>query len=175
MKLELLDLTSISRSADTVQCDISLWNPETLMRVGWIRSGALCMSYHQNLHTWEVGCRLIEGVTDEEHDSSWAFRFTAVGVWTTGVYNGCCTFEGWLGGEAEDFRVPTTTLMPKLEPCSSCAKNGNPHNIARYLPEPNPELWEQVRGWRFEVSVHTPSRKDLDLWWKRVVEQETSS
>ena len=156
--ITFLDLTSVSRDTEVLQCDVYLKDPSTFEEVHWIRSGAVCMSYNSNLRTWNVGCRMTYGVTDEEHDGSWAWKFTANGLELTHSNNGYLYFEGWIGSYCEGFHIPSPNDPPKFKPCADCtiAEGREPHDITRYIPPTDPQLWSRLRGIPFQLIVHPP-------------------
>lgn len=111
---------------------------------------------------WSLGIRT-RNATDFEHDRAIALRVELTGVALRLMSDGTAWIDGFIAGDdPEDFQVP----MPEWNQfegavkCkdASCRAKDQQHLIvseSKYVPPPNPELFERVRGLRVEIIVST--------------------
>ena len=111
---------------------------------------------------WQVSSYLLNA-TDFEHDPARVLSFEVVGLKYTGTDYGRTSVSAWIKSDSvEDFRVPPPDYNPlthkDVEKCKGkrYCKRGEPHLILPegfYLPKPNVELFEQVRGSFIELTT----------------------
>ncbi len=130
-------------------------------RVLWLHLGQFRLRPFEGQHEkgiWEFAAHLANA-TDPEHDNAYAMKMELVGVELTLIHYGITAFSGWIRSDnSEDFRVPSAGYDPRKHKdtvrCKDKQCSGEKHYIVPegfYVPPPNPELFELVRGCRIEV------------------------
>lgn len=108
---------------------------------------------------WTLAARALEGVTDFEHDSAYIFQIPVIGVELEFVENGWTYLTGWIGGEPEDLRVPTSSGYDptKLKGAHECDGEhcGEKHAIVPEGhwagPPPSRKVWANLVGRKVEI------------------------
>lgn len=159
-----LDFRKLSRNADKIETTVVLWTDYE--RSVWIRFGEIVLrerDSHNHRGIWRLGAYL-QNATDFEHDSAWLLKFELVGVEFTSIDYGQIRFQGYVKADDEDdFRVGNADYNPlaKAKSCKGTQKEycrlGEPHEPhvivleGFYVPPPNPDLFNIVRGRRVEI------------------------
>jgi len=163
--VEHLDLRNIARKgAWCSEIEIFFGRDEEVneIRQTWITAGLIAVrtetgSYGSGTRV-DITARMVEGATDDEHDSGYAFTLPLIGFKFLHAFGyGAVVFEGFVdpnldGYSISNFRVPSAGYDPITggEVCTECEE---PHPIVPYLPEENVELYKRVAGKRVEVTM----------------------
>lgn len=162
VKPGLLDLSKLCRDADQISTTIAIWTDFT--RSEWLRLGQIRLRQRDSYHyrgIWELAAYL-SNATDFEHDSAFVMKMELTGVNFQSIEYGQTVFEAWIkSDDPEHFRVPVVDYNPlKHKDTKECkdkhCRRDEPHVIVPegfYLPPPNAELFEMVRGRRIEVTT----------------------
>ena len=151
-----LDLTKQTRPGCTTYIEVG--NRDDRKR--WITCGQIQIdSISQGTGLRRIGARL-QGVTDVEHDSAWAFSFNVIGLqFEFSLFGGLlfsayiAPYDSWDG----EIRVPRTAeeLVADLEKCRRC-KGKDAHQVSdNYLPAVRPpEDFRDLYGKRIEIRIY---------------------
>ncbi len=144
-----LDLSHLCRSSAKTVITI-----ETDFRMSsWITAGEISLRARDSYHFKGI-CQLDArmNATDYEHDSLYALRIELVGVELNDISYGLTSVIGWIRADNLDsFRVPVPGYNPlkhkQATKCKQC-KGKESHLVIpdSYVPPPNPELYNIVRG-----------------------------
>ena len=148
-----LDLRGLTKPASLtiVKLFPSSWN-ET-QAFDWILAGEVNLNL--NRRDASLDCRL-DRCRDREHSAAFAFDLPLIGVTVKGVGRGIVTFEAWVDPNHEHaFYVPSPGWDPRKDakPCPDRGCEEEPHFITDFLPPPNPELYQKVKGKKVEISI----------------------
>lgn len=99
------------------------------------------------------------GATDFDHDTAIALRLGLVGVSFHMAHGGRLWLDGFVAGDDPGmFRVPEPgwNQLENAVKCmhENCRSKGMQHLVVeegRYIPPPNPKLFERLRGLRVEI------------------------
>ncbi len=154
-KIPALDFTNITRLKDRYFTSICLADPYAGEQFQWIQCGTI--SIHKGtgkFNNYRVDCRL-DGATDFEHSSVYAFCLDTVGLEWEFLHDGMTYYKGWVrADESEGFKIPNPDYSP-LKGSTNCKEcTDRRHVIVKegfYVPKPNVDLWNQVRGLMVEI------------------------
>lgn len=156
----LIDLTKICRDAAKLSTTILIYTDYE--RSEWLRLGQCRLRARESNQKgiWELAAYL-ENATDFEHDSAFALKMELVGVMFEGIEYGQTSFQAWIkSDDPEDFRVPNAGYDPRKHKdtarCKEKQCEDKGHYIVPegfYVPPPNIELYEAVKGRRIEVQT----------------------
>lgn len=127
----------------------------------WIHAGDVDITEHgrsDQRGSWMIQAKNY-GATDFDHDAAILFRFGLAGVAFRMASDGRLWIDAFIAGDDPDaFRVPLPGWN-QLEGATKCrhqrcrAKDAK-HLVVdedRYIPPPNPELFDMLRGLRVEI------------------------
>jgi hypothetical protein len=123
-------------------------------RVDWLTLGLVDFQELEHCREWLLKAA-IEHATDGEHDQAYALRLPVVGLQFEHLWDGRAHFTAWVADDPDEFRVPPPGYDPrdKTRRCDSCDPK---HSFAPYLPDHDPDLFQEVKGLRLEISVGPP-------------------
>lgn len=127
----------------------------------WIHTGDIEINEHPQTHQrglWTIEAKRY-GVTDAEHDTAVMFRFMLGGAAFSMASGGRVWIDGFIAGDdPERFRVPQPEwdqLEGAVKCLSSHCKTENAQHLivdnGKYIPPPNRELFDMLRGLRVEI------------------------
>ena len=167
MKIELIDLTGVTRDSDKLRTTIYIHTDRydrTLEE--WIRLGQF--ELRQDINPHMIIAR--GDATDFEHDAIYLLRLPIIGLTLDRIAYGATTLEAYIHPDVDpdghDFGVPPPGYNPmKLKGVTKChqCKGDEAHVIVpegNYTPKFNPELYEQVRGKK--ITIHTGFKREHD-------------
>ena len=168
-KIWLNDLTPICREEGRALTHVRIDLDSYLSRgVPWLTAGASEFQRFDSLCYWTLGARM-EGATDFEHDSAWAFKLPLIGLEFKHAYDQGCHFTAFVHPDGfDDFHVPPIGYDPRKLPeahqCKEkgCRRNDEKHIIVPegyYVPAKDAELYKKVRGKRVDIVVGLDYRK----------------
>ena len=100
----------------------------------------------------------IDGATDNTHDQAKAFRIPVIGLEFKHKSIGMMRFTAWVEsnrdalGDLEEFHVPDPDhdFFEEISFCDRCQEK---HSFTRYLPKPDQNLYEKVKGKKLEIRI----------------------
>lgn len=172
VKIEHLDLRSVTRDADRFVCEIRLdtgdYSAGSSLKT-WITCGRIDVRFpdRRGARPATLSARANHGVTDFEHDSAYIFQIPITGWDVSFVSNGMVYAECVIVGDADDLRVPTKPGYDptKLEGAYACEDKhcDKPHGVVPegYFagPPTSETVWRNLVGRRLEI-IFGPTRKD---------------
>jgi hypothetical protein len=169
-ELPALDFRAITRDSDKVQCEVELEARSTAAdgprRFTWITCGDVTLNGAEGgggrHRRWRIGARFDKDVTDDSHDSAWAFHIPLIGVEFEMVEYSTTFIRAFIDPEWNPrwvlFRVPRHNGWPKgAERCDLGKREcGRPkgHLITRFMPEFDAELFKLARGRPVWIRIH---------------------
>jgi len=152
--IQLIDLSAITRDSDKNRTTVSFVEGRKI--VPWLTFGQAQLREERD-NRYRLVAYLTEGVTDCEHDSSYAVRLPLIGVTLKSVHYHDTHIAAWINPNSErDFCVPLPNYDPATRPeaytCEDCEE---PHLVTAYCPPFNGALWNTVRGKEVEIIIGT--------------------
>ncbi len=156
--LEHLDLRSITRHSDSLQCSIDIVGRDAnyrTTRFNWIICGAASIQNEER--ACNINARM--NATDFEHDSIYAFRISLIGLKYLFTSDHGSAFEAYVNPDTDDFRIPPVGYNPeKAEGAFSCEDKEceDKHIIVPegfYVPPLNPELFKKAAGKKLDIYI----------------------
>lgn len=164
LKVDLLDLTAITRSSKMETC-ISVKPNRYISPQTWIKCGVITLT--QPVHRvgrYDIRC-ILKSATDFEHDHAHAFRMGIIGLTFDFMDNGSSYFNAYIDPESPlDFHVPNPGYDPFVGAvkCRDKHCSNNPHVIVDegfYIPPINEELWLKFRGCNIDIVTYQTLKK----------------
>ena len=125
----------------------------------WITTGPIELRENRD-GTHTMGSRMVQGATDSEHDSAWAFEVPVVGLKLNQCTQGIFEFQAWLATasspyETHRIRLPDGNPLDALLGDGDTGEEGEPymcneceveHPVIRFLPDPSPGVSRILEG-----------------------------
>jgi hypothetical protein len=147
-----VDLRKITHGGS--ECYVALVDAYGRERVSWLALGLVDFQELEHCREWLLRAAL-KHATDEEHDPAYALRLPVVGLKFEQLWDGRAHFTAWVADDPDEFRVPPPGYDPRdnTRRCDECDPK---HLFAPYLPDHDPDLFQEVKGLRLEISVGPP-------------------
>lgn len=156
-----LDFRQITREPKLCRTVVTLhWDFRTEFQ--WILAGQCQIRTDRKAHNITLDARM-EGATDREHDSAYAFQLPIIGHTFERVDYHTTILTAWINpNEPDDFRLSASTAKPKgydlrkhpeAYKCKEC-KGADSHTVVPYfVPPPFPKLFQLVAGKRITIAI----------------------
>lgn len=158
MKVELTDLTGITRDNKRVRTTVYLHENNYGDKIPWLIFGQAEVRNEERI-CW-LDARMTEGVSDFEHDSAHALRLPLIGLKFEQVWYHTTYITAWVDPNNPDgFHVPRPGYNPMKHPDAEVCEAdycGEPHPIVPqgyYVPPFDKELYEAVKGKKIEIII----------------------
>lgn len=157
---QALDFRPITRKPEVSRCIVEVDFGYPYGRVRWLTAGQVDLSAPNERGISTLKAYLPAGVTDFEHDSSYAFSFDLVGLQFDHTWYGMSNFKGFLHADLESFRVPDGDYNPMEHPdswmCTTCAESHPMLPDGFFTPktsEQNKKLFMMLLGKPLRISI----------------------
>jgi hypothetical protein len=158
--LPTLDLRPFTRDSKKISTSIFLkgfrYDDKQFL---WIKAGSIDMRKtpeQGDKEQYTLQSLRLRGYTDCEHDSAKALTIPVVGLRMVTGWGGNLRFTGWIDfnpTRAEELRVFNPSAVdPEASVCND-ERCGKPHPIVKYIPNPDPVLFDKIRGMEVEVFI----------------------
>ena len=169
-----LDFRAITRNPERARTTITVDMGYIYGQVKWITAGQVDLSGPDDRGVSTLKAHLPAGVTDFEHDSSYAFCLDLIGVRFRYSGRGTSLFEGFLHPDIETFKVPSSDYNPMESDeawmCDHCDK---PHPMlpeGLFTPkatEDGKKLFHMLRKFPLTITIGpTPPTGDGEAGYK---------
>ena len=167
-ELPTLDLRPFTRDSNKIYTRIFLkgfgYNCKQFL---WIKAGSIEMRKtpeQGDKEQYVLQSHRLEGYTDFEHDSAKALTIPMIGLKMVTGWGGSLRFTGWIDfnpTRAEELRVFNPSALDEEASVCKDRRCGKPHPIVKYIPNPDPVLFNKIRGMEVEI-FFGPTEDELE-------------